>query len=922
MRRLPFHEIPLAAGVNTNFDPETQTLRTLRSAQNVDTYRKFRTLGKVPGSTKITGSAMPAAVKSIHQFEYTNLSAVRTRKQLAASNGALYDFTGGTATSIWSSPALYTEPLCDAVFGNRVYLSSENQRALVTGGVKYDGDNARRWGVLAPGSEPTVVNALDAFTGWSDSTDATTSTNATTSRDGAGSISLAKDGTASSVAYFEKSGLGISFSTSVVAYVWVYLPPGTLQKLATTGTALEVRMGGASLTDSDKHAFSVGELVPGWNQLLLALDAPDSETGTGATLTAIDTIRFTVNTVASATVFSGMLWDNLYRVDLGKPTAAINAAGNIDDTVTYRVTFLTEYGVESNAGSASNSLTPVSAAAAGTLTASGTPADGATVTIGSIVYTFKTTLTPTAYEVLIGGSAAAACLNLEYAINATGDAGTNYAAGIGAHSQVTATSTSTTVVVTARTVGTGGNSIASTETGANLAWGAATLADGRDGQSIDLTAVPVSSDAQVIARRIYRDSQSDRVYRFVDQIDNNVTTTYTDDVASGSLGNATMPIAGDDQLDSSPPERMRSFTVHENRIFGISGDDPSIILISDVSAPEQFRIVDQLSVDEELVSLRSHPLGGLILYGRERTLLLSGNGVDTPFRVDSLNTELGANSFQAVSSALGIHLVLRAEEFYLVEDPRQPWLINGAVLDQFAAVSSANLAAAFIVHDRARYRLILFLGSAIWVYQYATTGTQEITKEGQGSSPKDLRIGAWFTLSLPVTVTSACAVSESANKPEVWVGASDGHVYQLQDSSVLSYANGASTAAIDADFETHAVPLGPPSDRGAVGDGDLVNGRGVPRFLLVNSESTAGITWACTVTILSDADGVTLGTSTFNVVCPAGKAAVIVPIPPAYETGGWCRIRMRNNTSNEDGFIKGVRLFYLPRGSFRGTRAS
>jgi hypothetical protein len=918
-----FHEIPLTAGVNTNFDPETQTLKTLRTGQNVDTYRKFRALGKVPGSTKITsGGAMPAAVKSIHQFEYTSLSAVRTRKQLAASNGALYDFTGGTATSIWSSPALYVEPLCDATFGNRIYLSSENQRKLPTGGIKYDGDNVRRWGVLAPGTEPTVVNALDSHTGWTDSTDATTSTEATNTRDGAGSVSLAKDGTTVTTAYFEKASLAITFSTSVQAYVWVYLPPGTLQKLATSGTALEVRMGGASLTDSDKHAFSVGELVPGWNLLSLALDAPDSETGTGAVLTAIDTVRFTVNTVQTSTTFSGLLWDNLYRVDLGKPTAAVNAAGNIDDTVTYRVTFLTEFGVESNAGSASNSIVPVSAAATQTLTIGTLPLDATTVTIGTIVYTFKTTLTPTAYQVLLGGSIANACENLAFAINATGDAGTDYAAGIGAHSQVTATNTATTVVITARDVGTGGNSIVTTETLADGSWAAATMSGGRAGQSVSLTAVPVSSDSQVIARRIYRDSQADRVYRFVDQIDDNVTTTYADDTASGSLGNATMPIAGDDQLDSSPPERMRSFTIHENRIFGISGDDASIIIVSDVSAPEQYRIIDQLSVDEELVGLESHPLGGLVLYGRKRTLLLTGNGVDTPFRVDALNAELGANSWQAITDVLGVHMVQRAEEVYLVADPREPWLLNGPVLDQFAAASSSQLEAAFTVHDRVRFRILFFIGSAIWVYQYATVGTQEITGEGPGVGPKDLRVGAWFTITLPVTASAARLVEESANKPEVWIGATDGHVYQVQDTSALSYATASSTAAIDADFETHALPIGPPSDNGAVAAGDAVNGRGVPRYLLVNSFSTTGITWAATVTVLSDSDGVSIGTSTFNVLCPAGSSTVIVPVPPAYEVGGWCRIRLRNNTSTEDGYIKGLRLFYVPRGSFRGVRAS
>jgi hypothetical protein len=117
----------------------------------------------------------------------------------------------------------------------------------------------------------------------------------------------------------------------------------------------------------------------------------------------------------------------------------------------------------------------------GTLTISvGAPSDGETVTIGGVVYTYKTTLTGVANQVLIGGSIAAAAQNLSNAINYVGLPGTEYTALTVRHPTVRSTFTATTVVAIARIGGVVGNLIATTRTGANLAWGSTTLASGID----------------------------------------------------------------------------------------------------------------------------------------------------------------------------------------------------------------------------------------------------------------------------------------------------------------------------------------------------------------------------------------------------------------------------------------------------------
>lgn len=131
-----------------------------------------------------------------------------------------------------------------------------------------------------------------------------------------------------------------------------------------------------------------------------------------------------------------------------------------------------------DAVAASGTLTVTTTAATGTLTVGAGIANAETVTIGGIVYTFQDTLTTLVGGVKRSGVIATDLATLAKAINGTGVAGVDYTMGTAAHPTVSATSGATTLVATARTPGTAGNAITTTETGANMAWGAATLAGG------------------------------------------------------------------------------------------------------------------------------------------------------------------------------------------------------------------------------------------------------------------------------------------------------------------------------------------------------------------------------------------------------------------------------------------------------------
>ena len=98
-------------------------------------------------------------------------------------------------------------------------------------------------------------------------------------------------------------------------------------------------------------------------------------------------------------------------------------------------------------------------AATGSLAFTANPADNDTVTIGSVVYRFKTTMEQ-ANDVKIGSAATDTVLSLEKAVNNDGEAGTDYFAGTSPAAGVTAVASSTTLNLTATEPGIAGNSIA------------------------------------------------------------------------------------------------------------------------------------------------------------------------------------------------------------------------------------------------------------------------------------------------------------------------------------------------------------------------------------------------------------------------------------------------------------------------------
>lgn len=209
-------------------------------------------------------------------------------------------------------------------------------------------------------------------------------------------------------------------------------------------------------------------------------------------------------------------WDNAVVADDGPLALALVAKGSAAAITPNDG----QFGYQTLNKTAPNDDSFIEAAlipATGTLTMGAVPANNETVTVGTkdgtnaAVYTFKTALSGAAYEVLIGASVAATAANLVSAINGTSGAGTTYGTGTVANNDVSAaTNPSNQVVATALIPGTSGNSIATTETLANGAWGGTTLSGGQNIPSYSqfslsrLPANTVTVDSITIAARQFR----------------------------------------------------------------------------------------------------------------------------------------------------------------------------------------------------------------------------------------------------------------------------------------------------------------------------------------------------------------------------------------------------------------------------------
>ncbi len=427
------------------------------------------------------------------------------------------------------------------------------------------------------------------------------------------------------------------------------------------------------------------------------------------------------------------------------------------------------------------------------------------------------------------------------------------------------------------------------------------------GSSILLTSIPVSSETQVTARKIYRDDQEDALYRFVATISDNSTTTYTDSLSNADISSSTAPEPAS-AVDNSPPELMAFIAPYEGYIFGVLASDRKTIMWAETNQPEYWPTLNTRTFNTPIKAL-TPILGGLLICGGDWMVAVTGGeGGSRTLAFNEVNPELGCVGPRAITRAKQAIVMIHDDGPHLTTNGSDDWYIGAQIRDLFDALDHTTFADSFLVYDRSRYRILWFVNGQCFSYNYGNLGTGQVSPEGQGVDPLDLREGKWSKITLPSSFTVGCAavIESSADTPELWFGASDSTVYRFV-AGVGNFANGSLPNAIAATLETTYEKLLEGSDR-----------EGMLRELTIKGSGTSASTWTATLSVAKDAGGGNVRTVSRSVVVGPGITSRKYAVPRGYQ-GVYCKLKLENSTLSETGVVESARIHFIPRAA-RGER--
>lgn len=821
--RLPFIDLLNFIGLNTKSSELIKNDLSVSVSTNTDLFRVYGAISKPYGSSRVlnsvyTESGSPKPVSWVGNWKIASLNGQTDRQVLCAAGSYLHKLSSGTLTALTGPGKNISETWIEGLYHQHqlyldlMFITNQDPDLIGRGNtlVKYDGDEITRWGLQDPDHEPNVTHRITTVGAvppvgpnntWIP-TNCSAVADSITTRDGY-AISITKTSSASTNAYIEQT-----LATALIAQdvhnnavsVYVFIPLGELAKLSSTN-ALNIQLtsssqisSGITIPDFSAHRYSwdvpVGGLFEGWNKIelgfstdstALAYDNRLTITGT-PNITSLSGVRLGINSTTSATLPSGIRFSDLNSYKTGSLTAAegITGTGFTQNSVySYKVTFVTKQGFESNAGSKSADLT------------------------------------------------------------------------------------------------------LSTEV-----------------SDIDLTNIPVSADSQVIARKIYRTVAGGNLWVFVDRIENNTATTYTDSITDLLLGEDTPPEAGDVSIDHSLPPKIGIVKLWRQTLFG-AGDpsNPNSVYYSDFNEPEAWPILNVATLDAKVTAIYE-AYSALIIETELGKWQVTGENPD--YRFDKIINRIGCIGRRAAGETLIEGWAIDRDGLRLY-DANNPVKISEPIRDKFENFNKLYIELSHSMHSKFNNAILMCMAGASttsfnadnYVYQFP------VDEVGQGW---------WWKLSLPssVNILDLEEIEDSNGDLHVYFGGSDGMIYELFDRNSKNWATATGSEAITTTITTKWLRLGQLGEQS-----DFATGRASPRFIEMVTDGDP-CTWNITIeTAVGPNQAVATSSVTIPIVFADDNERLMrYPIKNILQPGECVRITATQDTPNVTSRILALRLYF------------
>jgi hypothetical protein len=207
-------------------------------------------------------------------------------------------------------------------------------------------------------------------------------------------------------------------------------------------------------------------------------------------------------------------------------------------------------------------------------------------------------------------------------------------------------------------------------------------------QQVNLTAVPVSTDPQCTQRNIYRIGGTWSIWLLVGTINDNTTTTFTDNVADAALGQALVIVR------DQPPVGAWYIASHKDRLFTFgTPTDPAASYYSNSKEPfgwdrtNQFFTIGKSSVADQAQGLAS--LGSILIYFKSFTTWVLFGDDPTSFIFRKL-MDVGCIAPRSITAALGIVFWLGMDGAWMYDGSR-PTRISTNIQSTILGLSTTDL---------------------------------------------------------------------------------------------------------------------------------------------------------------------------------------------------------------------------------------